>query len=246
MTLTEDKTIFEELLDNNDAQKRKNRVDKAYQLMTVGRWKDAEELFRSVIEEDPDNADAAVGLRIISRQDELTRRDDILGAKAYKLSSGVRQETKKPINVRMLVWVILIFALLCAGIYAASSGGALWFLHPDVTAPVVSSSPVPETAEPTPTETPAPTETPTPTESALPIESTAPTEAPTHTDAPVNTPTPTKTPVNTPAPVKTPAPEKTPKPTAKPTQPPAPTKEPTPTTDPRPTPPQPPAPEPDM
>lgn len=238
MEVIEDKTILEELLERSEEQNISNRIDKAYNLISQGRWDDADEIFDSILTDSPDNTDAKLGKRIVERQREIYRRLDTLGARAHSLTEG--QEIKKdtPIRSRVGLWVLLALVLLAAGVAVVTMTGQINIGDN----PVFTPSP---TVEVSPTAEPAPTESAEP--SALPTEPLPTQDQPQTTDAPVvtpppSTPSPQGTPTpSTPSPQKTPTPS-TPKPTAKPT--PAPTPKPTakpkPTTPPAPTPPPPP------
>ena len=65
----EDKTLLEELLERSpDERMHKRKMDKAYQLMTMGFRDEADALFDEILAEAPFNRDAMTGKKLIERQ----------------------------------------------------------------------------------------------------------------------------------------------------------------------------------
>ena len=70
----EDKTLLEELLERSpDERMHKRKMDKAYQLMTMGFRDEADALFDEILAEEPFNRDAMTGKKLIERASELAR-----------------------------------------------------------------------------------------------------------------------------------------------------------------------------
>ena len=66
----EDKTLLEELLERSpDERMHKRKMDKAYQLMTMGFRDEADALFDEILAEEPFNRDAMTGKKLIERQE---------------------------------------------------------------------------------------------------------------------------------------------------------------------------------
>ena len=63
----EDKTLLEELLERSpDERMHKRKMDKAYQLMTMGFRDEADALFDEILAEEPFNRDAMTGKKLMS------------------------------------------------------------------------------------------------------------------------------------------------------------------------------------
>lgn len=79
----EDKTLLEELLERSpDERMHKRKMDKAYQLMTMGFRDEADALFDEILAEEPFNRDAMTGKKLIERQKAVENRLDNLAARA--------------------------------------------------------------------------------------------------------------------------------------------------------------------
>ena len=79
----EDKTLLEELLERSpDERMHKRKMDKAYQLMTMGFCDEADALFDEILAEEPFNRDAMTGKKLIERQKAVENRLDNLAARA--------------------------------------------------------------------------------------------------------------------------------------------------------------------
>ena len=79
----EDKTLLEELLERSpDERMHKRKMDKAYQLMTMGFRDEADALFDEILAEEPFNRDAMTGKKLIERQKAVENRLDHLAARA--------------------------------------------------------------------------------------------------------------------------------------------------------------------
>ena len=91
----EDKTLLEELLERSpDERMHKRKMDKAYQLMTMGFRDEADALFDEILAEEPFNRDAmtgksgtsaqhrGLGKKLIERQKAVENRLDNLAARA--------------------------------------------------------------------------------------------------------------------------------------------------------------------
>lgn len=78
----EDKTLLEELLERSpDERMHKRKMDKAYQLMTMGFRDEADALFDEILAEEPFNRDAMTGKKLIERQKAVENRLDNLAAR---------------------------------------------------------------------------------------------------------------------------------------------------------------------
>lgn len=234
----EDKTILEELLEQSEEQAKEHKLEKAYHLISLEEWDDAEILFDSVLQEEPENSDALMGKRIIQRHRDIARRMDVLGARAYKIAAAREPEAEKPFRNRMALWLVLIVLLIGAGIAAAFASGTVhfkWNLRPpDPTAlPVVTPTPsveptkppiiIPSFDVPVTSDAPAPTSTPyTPdSDDDSDYDDDDDDDTPS-TPKPTKTPSPKPTSTPTPKPTKTPTPKPTKTPTPKPPEPPKP------------------------
>lgn len=79
----EDKTLLEELLERSpDERMHKRKMDKAYQLMTMGFRDEADALFDEILAEEPFNRDAMTGKNLIARQKAVENRLDHLAERA--------------------------------------------------------------------------------------------------------------------------------------------------------------------
>lgn len=143
----EDKTLLEELLERSpDERMHKRKMDKAYQLMTMGFRDEADALFDDILAEEPFNRDAMTGKSLIARQKAVENRLDHLAARARTAipeprpdaatdEPGEDEETapvREP-RFRLLrskkvraVLVALFAAVLLAAIWGAYQYGFLW------------------------------------------------------------------------------------------------------------------------
>lgn len=152
----EDKTIFEELLERSPEQKAEARkTDRAYHLLSQGYWSEADALFDEILADEPNNSEALMGKRLISRQARINRRMDSLDARAYKTNARVKGKSKNPLRNKAVLWVVVVLFLLCCGFAAAAVAGVL----PE--ALDFFDEPKPVVTEALPTTTPTPTPTPT-------------------------------------------------------------------------------------
>ncbi len=151
MSATEDKTIFEELLERSPEQKAEDRkTDRAYHLVSQGYWAEADALFDEILAEEPNNSEALMGKKLISRKANINERMDSLGVRAYKATAHKEKGDRNPLHKKTVVWIIIVVFLFACGIAAASVLGVLpgWA---DITGK----------AEPTPTVEPTATVEPT-------------------------------------------------------------------------------------
>ena len=244
MSDTENKTILEELLEQTEEQAKEHKLEKAYHLLSLEQWEDADALFDEILKEEPENSDALMGKRIISRRQDIARRMDTLGARAYKIAAAREPENEVPFRNRMAIWLVLIALLVGAGIAAAFASGTVhfkWNLRPpDPTAlpvetqtqPVESTKPpiiIPSFDVPVTTSAPEPSENlydPDDTDDDSDSDNDSDDDDDDDDDDTPSTPEPTKTPkpANTPSPkpTKTPSPKPTNTPSPKPPEPPKP------------------------
>ena len=143
----EDKTLLEELLERSpDERMHKRKMDKAYQLMTMGFRDEADALFDEILAEEPFNRDAMTGKSLIARQKAVENRLDHLAARARTAIPEPRpdaatdepseEEETAPVReprFRLLrskkvraVLVALFAAVLLAAIWGACRYGFLW------------------------------------------------------------------------------------------------------------------------
>ena len=155
------------------------------------------EIYEEIIEKDPDNADAYIGLAEI-----YISLGDIESA-VNTLLRGL-ERLKDHARMRELYESLI-----------SQVGGPTPAPTP-ASAPTATPAPtatVAPTAAPEPTPTPAPTPTPGPTAAASPTATKAPTATPAPTPTPTPTPTPAPTPTTAPTATPTPVPTATPMPT---------------------------------
>ena len=75
--------MLAELLERSpDERMHKRKMDKAYQLMTMGFRDEADALFDEILAEEPFNRDAMTGKKLIERQKAVENRLDHLSARA--------------------------------------------------------------------------------------------------------------------------------------------------------------------
>lgn len=71
----EDRTLLEELLERSpDDRMHKKKMDRAYQLLSLGELGEAGALFDEILAEEPFNQDALTGKRLIERSRALDKR----------------------------------------------------------------------------------------------------------------------------------------------------------------------------
>lgn len=147
----EDKTIFEELLEHSPEQNAEaHKIEKANHLLSQGYWSEADALFDEILAEDPSNADALTGKRLISRQMRISSRMDSLDARAYKAGTRATGASKNPLRSKIVLWVLVVAFLLCCGFAAASVAGVL----PESIDIFKTDAPAVTEAVPSPTPTP--------------------------------------------------------------------------------------------
>ena len=136
----EDKTLLEELLERSpDERMHKRKMDKAYQLMTMGFRDEADALFDEILAEEPFNRDAMTGKKLIERQKAVENRLDNLAARARtSIPEPKPSETEEnaPVcepRLKLLrskkvraVLVALFVAAFLAALWGAYRYGFLW------------------------------------------------------------------------------------------------------------------------
>ena len=119
----EDKTLLEELLERSpDERMHKRKMDKAYQLMTMGFRDEADALFDEILAEEPFNRDAMTGKKLIERQKAVENRLDNLAARARTSIPEPKPGAKK---VRAVLVALFVAAFLAA-LWGAYRYGFLW------------------------------------------------------------------------------------------------------------------------
>lgn len=79
----EDKTLLEELLERSpDDRMHKKKMDRAYQLLSLGEVGEAGALFDEILAEEPYNQDALTGKKLIERQRAIERRMESMAQRA--------------------------------------------------------------------------------------------------------------------------------------------------------------------
>ena len=151
MPVTEDKTILQELSERSPEQKaEERRTDRAYHLISQGYWAEADALFDEVLKTEPDNHEALMGKKLISRTKNVNKRMNSLDARISKACGKTADSVTVRMRRRTTLWIAIILALLGIGIAVAFSVDASPFIN----------------AEPTPEPTVEVTPTPTATQSA--------------------------------------------------------------------------------
>lgn len=152
MPVTEDKTILQELTERSPEQKaEERRTERAYHLISQGYWSEADALFDEVLKTEPDNREALMGKKLISRTDNVSKRMNRLNARINKTRGKTVDSAKARMLRRTALWAAIILALLIAGIAIAVSVDAIPFIKaqptPEPTAEVTSSPTAAQSAE---------------------------------------------------------------------------------------------------
>lgn len=130
----EDKTILEELLERSPEQRaHRQKMDRAYHLLSSGLREEADALFDEILAEEPFNRDARTGKNLIARQAQVESRLDHAGERARKALPDRTEKTEqapaepKPVrknplrSKKVLTGLIVAFVLFC-GLAAAFVG----------------------------------------------------------------------------------------------------------------------------
>lgn len=145
MPVTEDKTILQELTERSPEQKaEERRTDRAYHLISQGYWAEADALFDEVLKTEPDNQEALMGKRLISRTNNVSKRMNSLDARVNKTRGKTTDSAKTRMRRRTTLWIAIILALLGIGIAVAFSVDAIPFINAQPTPePTVELIPTP-------------------------------------------------------------------------------------------------------
>ena len=145
MSVTEDKTILQELTERSPEQKAEDRrTDRAYHLISQGYWSEADALFDEVLKTEPDNQEALMGKKLISRTNNVSKRMNNLDARINKARGKTADSAKTRMRRRTTLWIAIILALLGIGTAVAFSVDAIPFINTDPTPePTVEVTPTP-------------------------------------------------------------------------------------------------------
>ncbi len=93
----EDRTLLEELLERSpDDRMHKKKMDRAYQLLSLGETGEADALFDEILAEEPYNRDALTGKKLIERQRAVERRMESLAERAKAALPETADLTQAP------------------------------------------------------------------------------------------------------------------------------------------------------
>lgn len=136
VSVTEDKTILEELLERSPEQRAYQRkMDRAYHLLSTGFWEEADALFDEILAEEPFNRDAVTGKNLIARQMQVASRLDHAGERARRTlldgpSADVeasaepkpKPNRKNPLRSKKVLTALVIAFVMFCGLAAAFVG----------------------------------------------------------------------------------------------------------------------------
>ena len=134
VSATEDKTILEELLERSPSTRDyRQKMDRAYHLLSMGCLKEADALFDEILAEEPFNRDARTGKNLIARQVQVEKRLDHVGERARRAlldeppADGEAPAEPKPgrknplRSKKVLAALVIAFVMFC-GLAAAFVG----------------------------------------------------------------------------------------------------------------------------
>ena len=134
VSATEDKTILEELLERSPSTRDyRQKMDRAYYLLSTGCLKEADALFDEILAEEPFNRDARTGKNLIARHAQVENRLDHVGERARRAlldeppadgeaPAEQRPGRKNPLRSKKVLAALVVAFVMFCGLAAAFVG----------------------------------------------------------------------------------------------------------------------------
>ena len=134
VSATEDKTILEELLERSPSTRDyRQKMDRAYHLLSMGCQKEADALFDEILAEEPFNRDARTGKNLIARHAQVENRLDHVGERARRAlldeppadreaPAEPKPGRKNPLRSKKVLTALVVAFVMFCGLAAAFVG----------------------------------------------------------------------------------------------------------------------------